>query len=139
MPSSIKKGKEKASKNSKSITNMFEKACHKTPVLQDSSVVNTNISAQVIDQNNSDNSATSTRQNQQQKKDTEEGAMENISINIFTKSQPTNFELPKTKILKKGNRLFNLHWYSDFPCIHYRSSSSCLSVEKRAPYTIQNI
>ena len=56
----------------------------------------------MIDQNNSDNSTTSTRQNQQQKKDTEEGTMENISINIFNKSQPTNFEFPKTKILKKG-------------------------------------
>ena len=42
-----------------------------------------------------------TGQNQQQRKDTEEGAMEKISINIFTKSQPTNFEFPKTKICKK--------------------------------------
>ena len=72
-----------------------------TKLLQDSSVVNTTISAQVIDQNNADNSTTSTWQNQQQKKDTEEGAMEKIAINIFTKSQPTNFELPKTKIKKK--------------------------------------
>ena len=102
MPSSIKKSKEKASKNSKSITNMFEKACHKTPVLQDSSVVNTNISAQVLDQNNANNSTTNTQQNQQQKKDTEEDAKGKISINIFTKSQPANFELPKTKIWKKG-------------------------------------
>ena len=69
-----------------------------TKLLQDSSVVNTTISAQVTDQNNADNSTTSTWQNQQQKKDTEEGAMEKIVINIFTKSQPTNFELPKTKI-----------------------------------------
>ena len=42
-----------------------------------------------------------TGQNQQQRKDTEEGAMEKISINIFTKSQPTNFEFPKTKICKR--------------------------------------
>ena len=80
---------------------MFEKACDKAPVLQDSSVVNTTTSAQVINQNNADNSTTSTGQNQQQRKDTEEGAMEKISINIFTKSQPTNFEFPKTKICKK--------------------------------------
>ena len=77
---------------------MFEKACDKAPVLQDSSVVNTTTSAQVINQNNADNSTTSTGQNQQQRKDTEEGAMEKISINIFTKSKPTNFEFPKTKI-----------------------------------------
>ena len=77
---------------------MFEKACNKTSVLQDSSVVNTNIWTQVIDQNNADTSTKSTRQNQQQKKDTEEGAKEKISINIFTKSEPTNFKLPKTKI-----------------------------------------
>ena len=80
---------------------MFEKACDKTPVLQDSSVVNTTTSAQVIDQNNADKSTTSTGQNQQQRKDTEEGAMEKISINIFTKSQPTNFEFQKTKLKKK--------------------------------------
>ena len=42
---------------------MFEKACDKTPVLQDSSVVNTTTSAQVIDQNNADKSTTSTGQN----------------------------------------------------------------------------
>ena len=80
---------------------MFQKACDTTPVLQDSSVVNTTTSAQVIDQNNADNSTTSTAQNQQQRKDAEEGAMEKISINIFTKSQPTNFEFPKTKICKR--------------------------------------
>ena len=124
MPSIIRKNKErlklleKTSKNCKSITNMFEKACDKFPVLQDSSVVNTTTSAQVIDQNNADNSTTSTGQNQQQRKDTEEGAMEKISINIFTKSQPTNFEFPKTEICKK-NRSFNSHWYSKFPWIHY--------------------
>ena len=80
---------------------MFEKACDKTPVLQDSSVVNTTTSLQAIDQNNADNSTTSIGQNQQQRKDTEEGSMEKISINIFTKSKPTNFEFQKTKICKK--------------------------------------
>ena len=147
MRSNIRKNKErlklleKASKNCKSITNMFEKACDKTPVLQDSSVVNTTTSAQVIDQNNADNSTTSTGQNQQQRKDTEEGAMEKISINIFTKSQPTNFEFPKTEICKK-NRSFNSHWYSKFPWIHYSIekmlcfvSVACLP-KKRAPYSV---
>ena len=33
--------------------------------------------------------------------------MEKISINIFTKSQPTNFEFPKTKICKKTGRLIH--------------------------------
>ena len=46
---------EKASKICKSISNLFEKACGKTPLLQDSSVVNTTTSLQVIDQNNADN------------------------------------------------------------------------------------
>ena len=121
---------------------MFEKACDKTPVLQDSSVVNTTTSVQAIDQNNADNSTTSTGQNQQQRKDTEEGAMEKISINIFTKSQPTNFEFPKTEICKK-NRSFNSHWYSKFPWIHYSIEKdavfcfSCLSAEKkRAPHGV---
>ena len=68
MPPNVRKNKErlklleKASKNCKSITNMFEKACDKTPVLQDWTVVSTTTAAQtdVIDQNNADNSATST-------------------------------------------------------------------------------
>ena len=90
---------------------MFEKACDKTPVLQDSPVVNTTTAAQadIIDQNDSDNLTASTEKNQKPRKDTEEGAMEKISVNIFTKSQPTNFEFPKTKISKKKNRLFNSH------------------------------
>ena len=118
---------------------MFEKACDKTPVLQDSSVINTTTPAQVIDQNNADNSTTSTGQNQQHRKDTEEVAMEKITINIFTQSQPTNFEFPKTKSCKK-HRSFNSHWYSKFPWIHYSIEKdavfcfSCLSAEKkRAP------
>ena len=104
MPSNIRKIKERlklleiASKNCKSITNMFEKACDKTPVLQNSSVVNATTSAQIVDQNNADNSTTGTRQNQQQKKDAEEGAMEKTLININTKSQPTNVEFLKAKI-----------------------------------------
>ena len=53
--------------------------------------------------------------------------MEKIVINIFTKSQPTNFELPKTKIKKKEQVV---------PYTHYRSCLSCLSVEKRAPYSV---
>ena len=82
---------------------MFEKSCDKTPVLQDSPVVNTTtaVHADIIDQNNGDNSTASTGQNEQQKKNTKKGAMEKISLNIFTKSQPTNFEFPKTKISKK--------------------------------------
>ena len=36
---------EKASKNCRSITNIFEKACDKTSVLQDSLVVNTTTAA----------------------------------------------------------------------------------------------
>ena len=104
MPPNVRKNKErlklleKASKNCKSITNMFEKACGKTTVLQDSSVVNMTTSAQVIDEYNADNSTTSTGQNQQQRKDTEKDAMEKISINIFTKGQPTNFELLKISV-----------------------------------------
>ena len=78
-----------------------QKACDKTPVLKDLSVVNTTTSAQVVHQNNADNSKTSTGQNQKRRKDTEEGAMEKILIIILTKSQPTNFEFPKTKIYKK--------------------------------------
>ena len=147
MPSNIRKNKErlklleKASKNCKSIPNMFEKACDKTSVFQDSSVVNTTTLAQIIDQNNADNSTTSTGQNQQQRKDTEEGAMEEISINIFTKIQPTNFDFPKTKICKK-NGLFSSQWYSKFPWIQYSIEKdavfcfSCLSAEKRAPYSV---
>ena len=83
-----------------------------------------------------------TGQNQQQRKDTGEGAMEKISINIFTKSQANDFEFPKTKICKK-TRLFNSHWYSKFPWIHYNIEKnavfcfSCLSAEnKRAPYSV---
>ena len=66
---------------------MYKKAGRKTPVLQDLPVVNTTnaIQADIIDQNKANNSTTSTGKNQQQKKDTEEGATENISINIVTK------------------------------------------------------
>ena len=66
--------------------------------------------------------------------------MEEISINIFIKSQPTNFDLPKTEICKK-NRLFNSHWYSKLPWIHYSIEKdtvfcfSCRSAEKKG--TIQ--
>ena len=63
MPSKKRKNKEifklleKASKKCKPITNIFEKPCDKTPVLQDSPVVNTTTSAQadIKDQNNTDN------------------------------------------------------------------------------------
>ena len=63
---------------------MFEKACDKTPVLQDSPVVNTTTAAQadIIDQNDTDNLTASTRKNQKLRKDTEERAMEKISVNI---------------------------------------------------------
>ena len=85
---------------------MFEKARNKTQALQNSPVVKTTtaVQADIIDENNADNSTTNTGQNQQQKKDTEEVAMEKISINIFTKSRPTNLEFPKTKIGKKTGR-----------------------------------
>ena len=110
MPSQKRKKKErlklleKASKNCRSIFDMYEKACSKTPVLQDLPVVNTTnaIQADIIDQNKANNSTTSTGKNKQQKEDAEEGATENISINIVTKIQPTNFDFPKTKIGKKG-------------------------------------
>ena len=88
---------------------MVEKAREKNPVLQDLPVVNTTtaVQADILDQSNTDNSTISTGQNQQHKKDTEEGAMEKISIIIFTKSQPTNFEFSKAKIGKKTDRLIH--------------------------------
>ena len=83
---------------------MFEKACDKTPVLQDSSGVNTTTSAQVIDQNNADNSTTSTEQNQQQRKDTEEGAMEKISTYLLKVNQLIS-NSQRLKFVKKTGRL----------------------------------
>lgn len=67
--------------------------------------------------------------------------MEKISINIFTKSQPTNFEFLKTKIIKKTGRQIhdgteNSHGFiivqKKMPCF---VSVACLP-KIRAPFIV---